>query len=394
MASDCITETSVIESLPHSGKVEHRRPVCETAGRNKHYYRNLVASPTASYADSKATTIEEDIVEMHVEHPAPAASYTDSEATTEDEDIVNIQLEHPAPPADVFKLRTLAEQLLAQRNVGPNKPQPRGQPEVWADGRQELCETFHSYRAYQSACYSTGGFVRGFMFDQVVHSRDYVDSNVIISRAGGGLIKDNVSGEMKAGRDQTEDSVSQDLRNCIIHNNPAVTLAGVGSPHIPSRPPHQYCVLDYFKPTHIWVEKSGNNKIVRYRFEKLNTKKESWCQPKDAQDVVELDSLPPPVVKTCDTCSMESPQIYLDTWMCLQPACSAFWKIVTLAHGPGRSSSCHKPQEASLIYDPRFPKQRQYGITTIMNIRLRPTLPSFLRTRSRVRIHQWLSGPV
>jgi hypothetical protein len=157
----------VAEFVPQPGNVEHRRTVREAAGRNTHFYRELVASPAASYADSEATTVVEDII--------------------------NIQLELLTPSADDFHLRTLAEQLLAQRNVGPNKPEPRGLPEVWAEGRQELCETLHYYRAYQSACYSTGGFARGFMFDQVAHSRGYVDTNVVISRAGGYLIKDNVS---------------------------------------------------------------------------------------------------------------------------------------------------------------------------------------------------------
>jgi hypothetical protein len=329
---DCTSETSVAEFVPQPGNVEHRRTVREAAGRNTHFYRELVASPAASYADSEATTVVEDII--------------------------NIQLELLTPSADDFHLRTLAEQLLAQRNVGPNKPEPRGLPEVWAEGRQELCETLHYYRAYQSACYSTGGFARGFMFDQVAHSRDYVDTNVVISRAGGYLIKDNVSSEMKAGKDQTEDAVSQGLRNCMVHNNPVVLLTGVGNPHVPSKPPHQYCVLDYFKPTHIWVEKSGDSKILRYRFEKLNTKKESWWQPMEGKDVVELGSLPPPVVKKCEACGVESPQIYLNIWMCLSPVCASFWKIVTPVLGPGHSSSCCEPQEASLIYDPRFLKQK------------------------------------
>jgi hypothetical protein len=92
------------EPLPQSGDVENRRPIHEVPGRNKDFYSMLVAPPPASYADS--------------------------EATTEDEDTVDMQPEHPLP--------TLAEQLIAQRNVGPNKPEPHGQPEVWADGRQEL----------------------------------------------------------------------------------------------------------------------------------------------------------------------------------------------------------------------------------------------------------------
>ncbi|KAI8938200.1 hypothetical protein NX059_005861 [Plenodomus lindquistii] len=232
------------------------------------------------------------------------------------------------------------------------RPEPAGAPEVWADGRQELCETLHYYRAYQSACYSTGGFARGFMFDKVAHPRDYTDSHVVISRAGGGQLKDKDTGELKSGRDQVEDSsIAQNLRNNMSHFNPVVVLVGVDNPHFPSQPPHQYCVLDYFKPTHIWSEKDGKKVIVRYRFEKLNTKKESWWRPKDTDERVELGSLPSPVQQVCSECDKTSAQVYLNGWMCLQPTCSRFWKIDD--HG----KIC-EPEDGTLVYDPRFLKQK------------------------------------
>ncbi|CAN9414358.1 unnamed protein product [Alternaria alternata] len=228
--------------------------------------------------------------------PLPSL-YAASEATTECEELSDPLVGEQVYTPDTDYLRDITERLLVQQNKGPNKPEPHGQPEVWADGRQELCETLHYYRAYQSACYSTGGFARGFMFDKVAHNRDYMDSNVVLSRAGGGLMKDIDSGEMKSKRDQSEDSAALGLRNCMINRNPVVIITGVDNPNIPSKPPHQYCVLDYFKPTHVWAEKSGDSKIVRYRFEKLNTKKESWWRAKDAQEVIELGSLPSPVEK-------------------------------------------------------------------------------------------------
>ncbi|KAF1945619.1 hypothetical protein EJ02DRAFT_431416 [Clathrospora elynae] len=290
---------------------------------------------------------------------APVSStYAESGVSTEFKDTIESHYNDPVSMVETQHLHTIAEQLLAQRNVGPNKPEPSGQPEVWADGRQELCETLHYYRSYQSGCYSTGGFVRGFMFDKVAHPRDYMDADVIISRAGGGLTKDKESGEMKAGRDQSEDTVAQALRNCMVHSNPVVITAGIDNPRIPSKPPHQYCVLDYFKPTHIWVEKSGNSKVVRYRFEKLNTKKESWWRPKDVVQPVELGALPPPNAKTCKLCSVLSPQIYLNGWMCLQPTCTSFWRIFISTPESGRKETSYEPDEVSLIYDPRFLKQK------------------------------------
>ena len=200
--------------------------------------------------------------------------------------------------------------------------------------------------------------MRGFMFDKVAHDRDYIDSNVIISRAGGGLTKDKDSGEMKAGRDQKEDSVAAGLRNCMLSRNPVVVITGVDNPHIPSKPPHQYCVLDHFKPTHIWSEKSEGSQMVRYRFEKLNTRKDSWWRAKDSPDVATLGSLPPPVEKQCGTCGFVSQQVYLNGWMCLHSTCTSFWKVSILTPGPGNSTSLQEPNEASLIYDPRFLKQK------------------------------------
>ncbi|KAF2846726.1 hypothetical protein T440DRAFT_501594 [Plenodomus tracheiphilus IPT5] len=276
----------------------------------------------------------------------PAPSVADSESTTEDEGVPEILEGSP----EVHELRALAEQL-THRQVGKSKPEPAGAPEVWADGRQELCETLHYYRAYQSACYSTGGFARGFMFDKVAHARDYIDSNVVISRAGGGQLKDKETGELRAGRDQVDDSVAQNLRNCKSHYNPVVILAGVDNPHFPSQPPHQYCVMDYFKPTHIWFEKDGKSKIVRYRFEKLNAKKDSWWRPKGSTELMDLGSLPPPNKEVCQVCEKISTQVYLNGWMCLQPTCRAFWNIHGLEEG-------YEPEDASLIYDPRFLKQK------------------------------------
>lgn len=244
--------------------------------------------------------------------------------------------------------------MTVHRTFGLPKPKPVGQPAVWADARMDLCETLHYFRSYQGACHSTGGFVRGFMFDKVAHPRDYIDSNVVIARAGGGQFRDKDSGEMKASGDQVEGTTSQNLRNCMSHYNPVVIITGVDNPHTPSQSPHQYCVMDYFKPTHIWTEKSGNSKIVKYRFEKLNAWKDSWWRPKDIEDPVKLGCLSPPVSKSCDTCAQESPQIYLNGWMCLQPACSLFWLIPPAGGLQGLTP--FEPDEASLTYDPRFLK--------------------------------------
>ncbi|KAG9201239.1 hypothetical protein G6514_005969 [Epicoccum nigrum] len=253
------------------------------------------------------------------------------------------------------ELHNIAAQLFAHRNLTP-KPEPLGQPAVWAETRMDLCETLHYFRAYQGACHSNGGFVRGFMFDKVAGTRDYIDSNVVIARAGGGQAKDKESGEMRAARDQVEGVTCQNLRNCMSHYNPVVIIVGVDNPHMPSQPPHQYCVLDYFKPTHVWSEMSEGRQIVRYRFEKLNVDRQSWWRAKGMEDAIGLGDLAPPFSKPCGTCAREFPQIYLNGWMCLHPTCGSFWRIFPSGPDSSQGSKPYEPDEAALVYDPRFLK--------------------------------------
>ncbi|KAF2636324.1 hypothetical protein P280DRAFT_409756 [Massarina eburnea CBS 473.64] len=267
----------------------------------------------------------------------------------------------PSPPASIRSdthtsssfhtadLHKLAEQLKPSR-ITP-KPESNGQPEVWADTRMELCETLHYYRSYHGGCYATGGFARAFMFADSSHPRDYMDASVIISRAGGGLAKDKETGAMSMGRDQTEGPVVQSLRNSIAQLNPVVIITADNNPYAPSKPPHPYCVMDYFKPINIWWEKTKGKKFMRFRFEKLNSKQKSWWQPKGVPEVAVPGSLDPPITQCCSICSVQSCQVYLQCWMCLQPNCSGFWKV------PTEGGTLQEPEENSLVYDPRFLKQ-------------------------------------
>ena len=230
------------------------------------------------------------------------------------------------------------------------------------------------------------------MFDKAAHPRDYIDSNVVVSRAGGGLVRDKDSSEMKYGRDQVEDTVPQALRNCMKHYNPVVIITGMDNPHIQSKPPHQYCILDYFKPTHIWAEKSRNSRIVRYRFEKLNLERESWWRAKGIEDPVELGALPLPLSAICRTCDSESPQIYLNGWMCLNPPCSLFWHILPSNGDFSSESAPYEPDEASIVYDPRFLKQRTPWPNEHYEYLLTSTLPSYLAFLSQAKILRKHSG--
>jgi len=130
---------------------------------------------------------------------------------------------------------------LYYENFQQNKPEPVGQPKIWADKRQQLCEALHWYRAYQSGSYISGGIAHGFMFDKEVHDRDKFDEEIIISRAyaccspacytalttfsGGGLTEDE-NGNMVQITDQEYSRVAAAAMRSREQRHPVGVIAG------------------------------------------------------------------------------------------------------------------------------------------------------------------------
>lgn len=244
-------------------------------------------------------------------------------------------------------LYTLSKSFTLQ-HTDSEKPNPVGSPSVWADGRQALCETLPYFRAYQSGSYCSGGFAQSFMFDKDSHERDYIDSEVVLSHAGGGKARDKAADSMVIEKDQTDNSVVQSVRHSMTQFNPVAIITGDRNPNIRCKVPHAYCVLDWFKITHVWFEKSQGKIIIRYRFEKLHPDKQSWWAVRGQDDAVALGSLNAPESERCSRCGKASMRVYLQSWMCLQPECELFWKL----------KNGSEPQEAELLYDPRFLRQQ------------------------------------
>lgn len=249
--------------------------------------------------------------------------------------------------------------------IAISKPVPAGQPLVWAEGRQALCESLPYYRAYQSGGYCSNGFAYGFMFDGHCHPRDYIDQTVVIARSGGGLSKNQASGAMVITEDQRATSSQvQSVMRSKQHFNPVVILLGAQNPLAPSKMPHAYNVLDWFKPTHVWAEKSDGKVVVRYRFEKLNPKLPSWWAPGPVPPVDDLGEHLPPQIEICQACQKPNPQVYVQGWMCLDPDCLMFWKL----------SDGREPDEAALTYDKTFLKQFTAWPNVVPPYSVRPDL--------------------
>ena len=241
------------------------------------------------------------------------------------------------PPIEVDPVKLGLSQKLSSREPLETKPDPKGQPRVWAESRQALCETLPYFKKPQGGCYSNDGHVYGFLFDGVGHCREYLDENLILCRAGGSMEPDNVNGGMAQKKDQTmTESQVLSVLNDMKHHNPLIVICGNRNVAAPTKMPHQYNVLGWYKPVFVWAEKTQGkgSKVwttIKYRLERLNQHKDpAWHAPSDEAIQIsdeEKAIAGPLFTKACNECSQNSPQIYLEGWMCLNPGCDEFWQL-------------------------------------------------------------------
>ncbi|KAI9788744.1 MAG: hypothetical protein M1816_006601 [Peltula sp. TS41687] len=208
------------------------------------------------------------------------------------------------------------------------RPQPVGQPKVWAETRTALCETLPYFRAFQSAAYLQNGLCLALMVDRQGSERDAFTENVVITRCGGGMSR--VNGEMTQTSDQTSEStVVQSLLANLEQKVPVVLIVGSGNQFCPTVIPHRYCVMDYFHITKIWCEKAGRMDCYMFRFERILQEIPSWWSPSGRLEPATppANDMEMPVHATCLFCEKDEVQIYTAGWMCLNEKCGAFWTI-------------------------------------------------------------------
>ena len=236
------------------------------------------------------------------------------------------------------------------------RPQPHGQPLVWAEQRQALCETLPYYRAYQSGAYTTEGLGYGFLLDKDCGERAYMDEEVVITRAGGGC-KANENGTMEQADDQcsTSSKITSFVKNKEQHV-PVGLIVGSKNSACPSKVPHRYCVLDFFQVTDIWAEKSNGRTCFKFRFEKIDLATKSWWAP--AGSPLPERSGEKALRQACTQCNKSNSQVFQNGWMCLNDACNRFWQL----NG--------QPAPAQLTYNPLFLNER-----TVWPSHIKPPFP-------------------
>ncbi|RMZ04124.1 hypothetical protein D0862_05408 [Hortaea werneckii] len=282
----------------------------------------------------------------------------------------------PTPPSSTASnaadaINNFDEELLAlsksltHREPIASKPSPQGQPRVWADSRQALCETVPYFKKPQGGCHQNDGHVYAFLFDGVGHCREYMDSDVIIARAGGGMESDSSSGTMIQAKDQTmkEAQVVAMLNDAQLQN-PLIVICGNKNTGALTKMPHKYNVLGWYKPVAVWAEKTAgkgkkNWTTIKYRMERLRSEEPAWHAPVGAttHHPSEAGEL---VKSTCASCGHCYPQIYLESWMCLNSSCDRFW---ILSNGQEAPSGALTYNPAYLLHRTPWPVEEEpFGV--------------------------------
>lgn len=107
------------------------------------------------------------------QHRLPARRYPSSE--TDIEDLANTR-------QALGRSKTSRTYIAYHRSEQEHLPTPYGEPPVWAEKRQQLCEALPYYRAYMSGGYLHDGLVRAFLIDKEVRDRDVFDEEIVITR--------------------------------------------------------------------------------------------------------------------------------------------------------------------------------------------------------------------
>ncbi|KAL8936745.1 MAG: hypothetical protein Q9211_004039 [Gyalolechia sp. 1 TL-2023] len=254
------------------------------------------------------------------------------------------------------------------------RPPAQGIPPVHAMRRGDLCETVDYFRQYQGGIQTNDGFIRGSLLAHDNGQRPYIDDELILTRAGGGMLNSNDPDEPSSQYKQAKDHDPGNAQIKSFQANVEYKIAipmilGQECKHCPAKPPYPYSVMDHFKAVYLWWEKSNNKKVARFRYEKFFLQKASWWVPKG------FSTRPGPPDyqrkakrQTCCSCKEEHPLIFNEGFICVNHSCEQFWTL------EGSSLT----DRTILTYNPEWLAERTYWPAEIKPpFALRPTsLPS------------------
>ncbi|KAG9240275.1 hypothetical protein BJ878DRAFT_304018 [Calycina marina] len=219
-------------------------------------------------------------------------------------------------------------------------PRPYGQPVMWADSRQGLCETCPQFRAFQGGIYCSGApnhLVHGLLVDGGSGPRDIMTEEVLVTRAGGSRAVD-ANGQHQYNGNQTGDSrFVKGFQNAMTKMTLVLVIAGSNKQGATCQMPHRYSVLGWFVTTDVWCEIENGYTAWMVRLQKADLKNKSWFAdaasgPTPLSATLEPVTVP---IQICRVCLKSTCQIYEQGWACLDIGCEAHFKFfVSADDGP------------------------------------------------------------
>ncbi|TFK68699.1 hypothetical protein BDN72DRAFT_768985 [Pluteus cervinus] len=214
-------------------------------------------------------------------------------------------------------------------------------PPIWAQSRQELCESFDWFRSYQGGVYHANNAVKGYLLSAFPASRDCFEhaGKLIISHGGGKAEclhthKGHVAADDQLAQDKSVRALLTTYYECrplvlVIDDKYTLFPYDLGTKDI------TYAILGFYTIVAAWAEyqpaHNERGRVVRYKFAFR------WCesqgQPWWGTAHPEGIACPEPAAISavdqnylCSACGASSPHIYTQGWACLNTECSAFWK--------------------------------------------------------------------
>ncbi|KAF9227346.1 hypothetical protein BS17DRAFT_775348 [Gyrodon lividus] len=246
-----------------------------------------------------------------------------------------------------------------------HKPPVPASPLIWAQSRQEVCESFEHFRSYHSGVYSNKDVVKGYLLGAYAASRDlfYHGGKLIISH-GGGKSESTLESRIRPRRHQAaQDQEASDksvraLLKTYKECRPLVLLADdkyALFPYDLAASKYTYVVLGMYWISRAWAEcqptSDGLKRIVRWKFafQWCEGQADPWWMTQKKMKLQSSDLGGPPTTVCfplasveepprlsdpeqdpsvqCGHCREKSPTVYMQGWMCLNPHCNVFWSI-------------------------------------------------------------------
>ncbi|KAG1776986.1 hypothetical protein EV702DRAFT_1104717 [Suillus placidus] len=302
-----------------------------------------------------ASLMHSQTISVHMEDWA----HDDDQDDVEDVDDIANEFDAPStndalPPSSSCKEVT----DVSAPTIEEQKPPLLAMPPIWAESRQEVCESFDYFRSYQGGVYSSKDIVKGYLLGGSPASRDifHCGGKVIISHGGGKSesILDYRVGPARFQQAQDQEATDKSVRALLrsyTDKRPLVLLADEKYALFPfdlGASGCTYVVLGSYWISHAWAEyqpaSNGCGRVVRWKFAFR------WCEgqgnpwwissksndvdmlsdpTRDCQSAPRQDPSPPNAVASvaCSKCSQKSPVVYSQGWMCLNPSCTSFWSL-------------------------------------------------------------------